>query len=120
MRIQHTAVSQFHLFSNNRVSADIDAFAKLCACRHDGLRMNLAHRHFAGSCTFAAGSLVLDSDVQWWGAGVVQRIDAAAMDLYVGYRQYEANATISGGPANQIPGGLNDIWFIQAGARIQF
>jgi len=51
---------------------------------------------------------------------VVQKIDAAAMDLYIAYRQYQADATISGGPANQIPGGLNDAWFIQAGARIQF
>ena len=63
---------------------------------------------------------MLDSEVTWWGAGVVQTIDAAAMDFYIAYRQYQANATISGGPDNQIPGGFNDIWFIQAGARIQF
>ncbi len=63
---------------------------------------------------------MLDSDVVWWGAGVVQKIDAAAMDFYVAYRQYQADATISGGPANQIPGGFNDLWLIQAGARIQF
>jgi hypothetical protein len=69
---------------------------------------------------FADGSLVLDSDVVWWGAGVVQKIDAAAMDLYIAYRQYQTDATISGGSGNQIPGGLNDIWLIQAGARIQF
>jgi hypothetical protein len=69
---------------------------------------------------FADGSIVLDSDVTWWGAGAVQKIDAAAMELYIAYRQYQADATISGGPANQVPGGLNDIWFIVAGARIQF
>jgi hypothetical protein len=69
---------------------------------------------------FAASAVVIDSDVVWWGAGLVQTIDAATMDLYVAYRQYEAKATIGGGPANQIPGGLNDIWFIQAGARIRF
>ncbi len=74
----------------------------------------------AGSGGFAAGSLVLDSDVTWWGAGAVQKIDAAAMDVYIAYRQYQADARISGDQANQIPGGLNDIWFIQAGARIQF
>jgi hypothetical protein len=73
-----------------------------------------------GSGGFAAGSIVLDSDVTWWGAGAVQKIDAAAMDLYIAYRQYQADARISGDQANQIPGGLNDIWFIQAGARIQF
>jgi hypothetical protein len=69
---------------------------------------------------FLDGTIVVDSDVTWWGAGAVQKIDAAAMDLYIAYRQYEADAVISGGPANQIPGGLNGIWFIQAGARIQF
>ena len=73
-----------------------------------------------GSGTFAPGSLVIGSEVTWWGLGAVQTIDAAAMDLYIGYRTYQADATISGGPANQIPGGLQDIWFIQAGARIQF
>jgi len=70
--------------------------------------------------TFAAGSIVLDSEVTWWGLGAVQKIDAAAMDLFIAYRQYQAEATISGGPGNQIPGGLEDIWLIQAGARIQF
>jgi predicted porin len=69
---------------------------------------------------FAAGSIVVDSDVRWWGVGAVQTIDAAAMDVYIAYRQYQAGATISGGPGNQIPGGLEDIWFIQGGARIQF
>ncbi len=69
---------------------------------------------------FAPGSVVFDSSVTWWGAGAVQRIDAAAMDFYIAYRQYEADATMSLGPDNQIPGGLNDIWLIQAGARIQF
>jgi hypothetical protein len=69
---------------------------------------------------FAAGSVVLDSEVSWWGAGVVQKIDAAAMDVYLVYRQYEAEARISGDGGNQIPGGFNDIWFIMSGARIQF
>jgi hypothetical protein len=69
---------------------------------------------------FAGGSIVVDSDVHWWGLGAVQTIDAAAMDFFVAFRLYEAHATISGGPGNQIPGGLEDIWFINAGARIQF
>jgi len=69
---------------------------------------------------FTPGTIVLDSEVTWWGVGAVQTIDAAAMDLYIAYRHYDASATISGGPANQIPGGLQDIWFIQAGARILF
>jgi predicted porin len=69
---------------------------------------------------FTAGTIVVDSEVTWWGVGAVQTIDAAAMDLYIAYRQYQAAATVGGGPGNQIPGGLEDIWFMQAGARIQF
>jgi len=60
---------------------------------------------------------VLDSDMTWWGLGAVQTIDAAAMDLYLGYRRYSADAAMSG---TQIIGGLEDIWYVQAGARIQF
>jgi hypothetical protein len=70
--------------------------------------------------TYAAGSTVLDSDLRFWGLGIVQNIDAAAMELYVAYRNYSTEMLISGGGANQIPGGLKDIDFIQAGARIQF
>ena len=56
MRVQHGAVTQFHLFANHRVRADLDAFAKLRACTQDGLRMNLARAHFAGSSALAGGS----------------------------------------------------------------
>ena len=63
---------------------------------------------------------MVGSEVTWWGVGVVQTIDSAAIDLYIAYRQFQADATISSGPVYQIPGGLEDIWFIQAGARILF
>src|SRR6267378_1827208 len=56
MRVQHAAVSQFHLFANNRVRADLDAFAKLRARTQDGLRMNFSRGHFAGSSALAGGS----------------------------------------------------------------
>jgi predicted porin len=87
-----------------------------------GLLANTAYPGLGpiGTGTFAASAVVADSDVTWWGVGAVQTIDAAAMDLYVAFRHYYADTTISGGPANQIPGGLDDIWFIQTGARIQF
>jgi hypothetical protein len=72
-----------------------------------------------------ARGVVVDSDMDWWGVGAVQKIDAAAMDLYLAYRQYSADvrmgasANVAGSPV-QIPGGLEDIWYIQGGARIQF
>ena len=34
-------------------------------------------------------------DTTQWGVGLVQSIDAAAMDLYVGYKKYEADARTS-------------------------
>ena len=88
----------------------------------DGLLANTAFPSLGplGGGAFAAGSIVVDSEVHWWGLGSVQTIDAAAMDLFIAFRRYEADATISGGPENQIVGGLQDIWFINAGARIQF
>jgi hypothetical protein len=69
--------------------------------------------------------VIVDSDMSWWGFGAVQTIDAAAMDFYIGYRRYSADATFGdsvtqGLPAVQIPGGIDDIWYVQAGARIQF
>jgi hypothetical protein len=72
-----------------------------------------------------AQGVVVDSGFNWWGLGAVQTIDAAAMDLYIGYRRYSASAffgpsATQGLPAIQIPGGIEDIWYVQAGARIQF
>jgi hypothetical protein len=72
-----------------------------------------------------AQGVIVDSDMSWWGLGAVQTIDAAAMDIYIGFRMYSADATFGdsvtlGLPAIQIPGGIEDIWYIQAGARIQF
>lgn len=48
-----------------------------------------------------------------WGLGIVQNIDAAAMELYLGYRNYSASA-------NSSTAGLKDIDVIAAGARIRF
>ena len=48
------------------------------------------------------------------------------MDLYIGFRRYSGSiflgdsAVTPVGDAAQIPGGLEDIWYVQAGARIQF
>jgi len=71
-----------------------------------------------------ARGVVADSDMTWWGFGAVQTIDAAAMDVYIGFRRYTGSVFMDdsavAGPAVQIPGGLEPIWYIQAGARIQF
>jgi hypothetical protein len=45
------------------------------------------------------------------------------MDLYLAYRRYSADIVMgnsTAAAAKQITGGLEDIWYIQGGARIQF
>ena len=78
----------------------------------------------AGLDLVPAGHFVSDSEHQWWGLGLVQNIDAAAMELYIGYRRYSADVTIQHfGVACCIPGEqirLEDISVVQAGSRIRF
>jgi hypothetical protein len=80
----------------------------------DGVTGLAADTAFTG---LGATGTVIDSEMRWWGLGVVQNIDSAYMEVYLGYRHYEASATTDGA---QITGGLKDIDFVQAGARIQF
>ena len=56
---------------------------------------------------FAAGS-----ESEWWGLGAVQEIDAAAMSLWVSYRQFSAD------PNNGQD--LQDFDMVKAGALINF
>ena len=48
-----------------------------------------------------------------WGLGVVQTVDAAAMDLYLAYRNFEAHTDIVTGP-------VDDIHLVGIGALIKF
>ena len=52
-----------------------------------------------------------DSSVNYWGLGAVQKIDAAAMDLYISYRNYEVES------AANIE---SDFDVVVAGGRIKF
>lgn len=40
-------------------------------------------------------TFIRSSNVQVWGLGYVQTIDAAAMDLYIGYRMYSGDADVT-------------------------
>ncbi len=60
---------------------------------------------------FVAG---IDSKYSVWGLGVVQNVDAAAMELYAGYRSFKFE---EGGNANYNDSKLN---LLSAGARIKF
>lgn len=56
----------------------------------------------------------LDRSAHYWGLGAVQKIDAAAMDLYISYRHYD----LDGGVAGPV---LDDEFdTVVAGARIKF
>jgi predicted porin len=66
------------------------------------------------------GDSIWDSEVNMWGLGVVQNIDAAAMELFLSYRQYQAEfGSLAGGPFGTATG-LNDMNIVMAGARIKF
>ena len=56
------------------------------------------------------------SELDVYGFGVVQKIDAAAMELYVGYRHVEADVTDQNGNAAS----AEDFDIVHAGARIKF
>lgn len=52
-----------------------------------------------------------DASATYWGLGAVQKIDAAAMDLYISYRSYDLD---NGGPVE------SDFDTVVAGGRIKF
>jgi predicted porin len=62
------------------------------------------------------GKKVLGSNLDFWAVGVVQNIDAAAMDLYLIYRNASGDTTDSA----KVKTTLDDFDMVQAGARIQF
>lgn len=68
----------------------------------------------SGGSSFAGQT---QDDMTIWGLGMVQEVDAAAMQLYIGYRNYQFsdNAT-----ATVAAGGLKSIDVVAAGARIRF
>jgi predicted porin len=65
--------------------------------------------------------VITGSEVSFFGLGVVQHIDAAAMEVYLSYRRYEASVTTDTGDFGPVPvGSLDDLSIVAAGARIRF
>jgi hypothetical protein len=54
-----------------------------------------------------------DASADMWGLGVVQHVDAAAMELYLSYRNYSAECSVCIGPGK-------DFSAVLGGARIRF
>ena len=63
------------------------------------------------------GEILRSSNAQMWGLGIVQNIDAAAMELYLSYRQYSADARELNTGLGQ---SYEDFAVGMAGARIRF
>ena len=73
----------------------------------------------AGVAGTFAGFPAANSDVTFYGIGVVQQIDAAAMEVYLGWRWFEVDVGgvcpgACGGP------GSDDLDLVHGGARIRF
>lgn len=58
------------------------------------------------------GDLGRSAGIDIWGAGIVQKIDAAAMEMYLGYRHAS--------PDDDVQLNLGDLNVVTAGARIKF
>ena len=77
---------------------------------------------------FTAVNGVTDTEMTVWGLGIAQKFDAAATDLYVGYRHFDADITCTGagataagaagGAAKKLP--TEGIDVIVMGARVLF
>jgi porin-like protein len=62
-----------------------------------------------------------NSNVDIWGLGVVQHIDAAAMEVFLSYRHYDGSADNSPTFTNTNPGAINaEFDAVFGGARIRF
>ena len=62
------------------------------------------------------GTFIKSSSVDFWAAGIVQNIDAAAMDIYVIYRHAEGDV-VNG---RNVTTTLDDFDMVMTGARITF
>jgi hypothetical protein len=58
---------------------------------------------------------ILDDDkLKHWGVGIVQHVDAAAMELWLAYKNYSLDAP------GLVTGGAEDLHTVSAGTRIRF
>ncbi len=66
------------------------------------------------------GTAAEDTTLQHWGVGIVQHVDAAAMELFVAYKNFSLKDTPTSG-AGAISGlDAEDIHVVTAGTRIRF
>ena len=67
-----------------------------------------------------ANDIIQSSEATVWGLGIVQHIDAAAMEVFLAYRNYSASVTSSAGNLLNGKVNYNDFDVVMGGARIRF
>jgi hypothetical protein len=84
-----------------------------------GLEIGLdcADRSDIGTC--ANNDDILSSDLDVWGLGVVQEVDAAAMSIWLKYRNLSVDVTTEDGEVSE-RGGFDDFHYVGVGALINF
>ena len=70
--------------------------------------------------TFAGDSYIYSSEVESWGVGVMQKIDAADMKLYALYRHFTFDLELAKAGVVQDSAPLDDFDVIMSGAVIKF
>lgn len=75
----------------------------------------------ASALTGTATDMVTGSDAKVYGLGMVQYIDAAAMQVYIGYRHYEVDfEVVDVNGAAVASAGVEDFDTLMVGGRIEF
>jgi hypothetical protein len=74
----------------------------------------------ADGLTTGGGDSIFNSEVSFFGLGVVQHIDAAAMEVFLAYRQYQASFDSLAGAPFGTGGDMDDLNIIMGGARVRF
>ena len=86
-------------------------FKNYLTVQSDGLEVELGG---------AAGDRITGSTLDVWGLGVVQHIEAAEMQLYVGYRNHQADFDLVSSGGAVAPAGIDDFHTVISGAKIGF
>ena len=60
------------------------------------------------------------ADMEHWGVGITQHVDAAALELYVTYKNLSLSGIGAGAPAAIPAGSIEDYHMISVGTRIRF
>ena len=97
--------------------AHFEAGAQIGDTAGDIRTFNSAFPNLGAGSNFSRGS-----EVEYWGLGINQHIEKAAMDFYIGYRHHEGEITLSDTTATGVVQkfSIEDIDLIMSGAMIKF